>query len=77
MNVDRNQWLKKGKVSSKDRTISKLQLCYNKLSIYMLMTYTFFKSPKPHCALFFNKLPALFKILLIFGIVNSSASGRD
>lgn len=43
MSVDRNQWLKKGKVSSKDGTNSQLQLCYNKLSIYMLMIYTFFK----------------------------------
>lgn len=77
MNAARYQWLKKTqKVSRKDGTVSELQLCYNKLHLNADDLHIF-KSFNPHCVLFFKRLSALFKILLIFGIVNSSASGRD
>lgn len=78
MNVHRQQGLKKGTESFRQReTISEIQPRYNKLYTQVLMIYTFLRASNLTVVCCFKKLPALFKILLIFGIVNSSTSGRD
>lgn len=81
MNVGGYQWLKKGTESFSQTWdhLGSSQVITNSPSMCKSNAddLHIFKSLKTHYALFFKKLPALFKILLIFGIVNSSASGRD